>query len=337
MTVPSVTLAPLLALLWLTAPVSASAGPAVVQRVVYLMGTRATLVVEAPDRSRALDRLDTLVRSLERTEADLSTWRDESVLSRVSRHPVGEPFTLPPFVCGLWADVVWWHRDTGGAFDPAIGAWRDAWGLRTGGRVPSPSERRAAARDSGLDRISFDQNTCRVTRQAPVTLDAGGFGKGAALGRLPAPAPDEAWMVDLGGQVAVSGRSSAGGWDVALAHPVRRGEPTLEVTLDHGSLATSGGSERSYRVAERTVSHILDPRSGDSLVRRGSVTVWHRDPLAADALSTALSVLGPAAGLRYANRRGLAVLFLEPSSEDGDLRLLPSRAFSGRFGVAASE
>lgn len=315
----------------------AVAGPVKVERVVYLMGTRATLVVEAPDRSLALHRLESLVGSLEQTEAELSTWRDDSVLSRLGRHPVGEPFPLSPFVCGLWADLLTWHHDTGGAFDPAIGAWRDAWGLRSGGRVPSAGERRTAASRSGLHRLSFDLAACRVTREAPVALDAGGFGKGAALARLPAAASNEAWLVDLGGQVAVSGSPSAGGWNVALAHPVRRSQPILEVTVDHGSLATSGGSERSYEVEGQTVAHILDPRSGESLARRGSVTVWHLDPLAADALSTALYVMGPADGLSYANRRGLAALFLEPSAESGHLRTSPSRAFSRRFGVVPHE
>ena len=66
-----------------------------VERSVYLMGTRATLVTWASDRVTGRRELDRMLRVLERTEAELSTWRADSVLSTVNRQPVGEPFQLP--------------------------------------------------------------------------------------------------------------------------------------------------------------------------------------------------------------------------------------------------
>ena len=305
-----------------------------VERTVYLMGTRATLVVHATDRAAALRQLEQLVRSLERTEAELSTWRSDSVLSAVNRQPVGEPLELPAPVCALWSELTTWHRATNGAFDPAVGALSEAWGLRDTGRRPSPGELAAARAATGLTHVRFEAMACRVTRLVDLSLDAGGFGKGEALSRLfRQPAGSGAWMVNLGGQIAVSGALPAGAWPVAIAHPARRAESGLELGLAGGSLATSGASERSYDVEGGTVVHILDPRTGRPLHRPESVTVWHEDPLVADILSTALYVLGLEAGLQYADEQRLAAVFLVPVGEavDAGVTLRASRAFRQRF------
>ena len=314
---------------------AAAPRPQAVERTVYLMGTRATLVLLATDRAAGLRRLEAMVESLEQTEAELSTWRTDSALSAVNRQPVGEPLELPAPVCALWGKLTAWHRVTNGAFDPAVGALSEAWGLREAGRRPSPAELAAAGAVTGFTHFQFEASACRVTRVVDVTLDAGAFGKGEALRRLlRQPAAGGSWMVDLGGQIAVSGAPPAGAWPVAIAHPARRAKTAMEIALDRGSLATSGASERSYQIEGGMVAHILDPRTGRPLRRRGSVTVWHEDALTADILSTALYVLGPEAGLRYADEHGLAALFLAPSGSCREKVLLRvSRAFRQQFAV----
>ena len=295
-----------------------SAGPVEVERTLYLMGTRATLAVQAPDRVVALRQLDRMVRSLEQTEATLSTWRQSTELDRLNRQPVGEPFEVGSDVCALWPILIRWHEETDGAFDPAVGALIEAWGLRKGGRRPSATELTAARAVSGLKHFAFDSGAeaCRVTRLVETTLDAGAFGKGEALRRLQADrGNDLPWRVDLGGQVAVSvATRRSGGWPAAVAHPDRRGESVIDIVLDEGSLATSGASERAFSVDGERIAHILDPRTGEALYRRESATVWHQDPLVADLLSTALYVMGPEAGVQFAESHGLAALFLAPSS-----------------------
>ena len=312
--------------------------PIIVERTVYLMGTRARLVLFATDRTAGLRRLEAMVRSLEQTEAELSTWRTDSVLSAVNRQPVGEPLQLPAPVCALWGELTAWHRATNGAFDPALGALSRVWGLRDAGRRPSRGELASARAMAGLTHFRFEASACRVTRLVGVTLDAGAFGKGEALRRLrQLPGGAGRWMVDLGGQIAVSGAPPAGAWPVAIAHPGRRTAIAMEIALAGGSLATSGASERSYEIEGAVVAHILDPRTGRPLHRPGSVTVWHEDPLTADILSTALYVLGPESGLRYADERGFAALFLAPAGRGARVAvtLLASPAFHQRFPAVA--
>ena len=297
------------------------------------MGTLARFVAEAEDRETGLRRLERMVRVVEETEAELSTWRDDSVLSGLNRQPVDAPRTVPATTCELLERLAAWHAATGGTFDPAVGRLVDAWGLR--GFGPSPAGPRPEAATLGFHHIELDLAACTVARRADVTLDAGAFGKGEALDRIrrALPGVDGAWLVDFGGQVAVSGPSADGPWPVAIAHPERRGEPAAGLRLSAGSIATSGASERDLRLADGSrLGHILDPRSGLPVTRTAAVAVWHRQAFVADVLSTALYVMGVEAGSAWAGARGFAVLYLIPGGAAGGVRLRATPAFEERFG-----
>lgn len=323
----------------LGAPV-VSAGAAVsVERTAYLMGTRATLATRAGSRPQGLRTLAGMLEQLEAVEAALSTWRAESSLSALNRQPVGVPMPAPPALCRLLAELTEWREATGGAFDPAVGRLVAAWDLRGEGRRPSPETLERARRDTGLEHLELRRAPCRARRTRDVLLDAGAFGKGAALERVaeelagPAEPP---WLIDLGGQIAVGGPARAP-WPVALAHPRRRDEAALRLDLSEGSLATSGGSERDLHPDGTTLGHVLDPRTGTPVSRAGSVTVWHRRALAADVLSTALYVMGPEAGLEWAEARGIAACFLEPdAARPGAVSVRATTAFGERFPEATS-
>ena len=310
--------------------------PVRVERTVFLMGTAATLVAEAPDRTTGLAQLERMVLVIEATEAELSTWRVDSVLSRLNRQPLGVPRPVPPSVCGLLGRLAAWRQATGGAFDPAVGRLVEAWGLRGAGRRPAAPALAAARARTGLQHLTVDAGACTVVRRADATLDAGGFGKGEAIDRARDALRGRpgAWLIDFGGQVAVSGARSGGAWPVAIAHPERRGVPAAELHLSAGSLATSGGSQRDLTIGggER-IGHILDPRMGEPVGRGGSVVVWHRDAFAADVLSTALHVMGPEAGLAWAAARGIAACFLQADASSDEVAFRPTPAFATRFAL----
>jgi thiamine biosynthesis lipoprotein len=236
-------------------------------------------------------------------------------------------------LCDLLGELADWRRATGGAFDPAVGSLIAVWGLRAGGRSPSAVEVAQARGDAGLEHLVVRHDPCRVTRRRDVTLDAGAFGKGEAIDRVAETVLADhsgAWMIDLGGQVAV-GSGDGESWRVALAHPHRRHEATLHLDLSSGSLATSGGSVRDLEVAGRMVGHILDPRTGRPVSRAESVTVWHRRALAADVLSTALYVMGIDEGLAWAEAREIAACFLVPDPKGSGITQRATATFRRRF------
>ena len=329
-------------ILWLGACATASASaraagvenPVRVERTVFLMGTYATFVAETVDRQTGLAKLERMVRVIEDTEAELSTWRDDSVLSAVNGQPLGTPLPVPAAICGLFARIAEWHAATDGAFDPAVGNLIKAWDLRGEGREPDDGEALAALAASGFDKLVLDAESCAVTRRAAVILDAGGFGKGEALDRVREAERNRrgAWFIDFGGQVAVSGESSDGPWTVGLAHPAQRQKAVLEVSLAAGSIATSSGSERDPATADgRRIGHIVDPRNGRPVYRTGSVTVWHENAFVADVLSTALYVMGKKEGIAWAAPRGIAACFFSADPYSGDVVFRATPAFMARF------
>ena len=298
------------------------------------MGTAATFVAEATDRAAARGRLERMVRVVEATESELSTWRDDSALSKLNRQPPGNALSVPPALCNLLGRLEGWGAATGGAFDPAIGSLIDAWGLRGAGRRPDAAARRTARARAGWPLLGFDREACTVIRQADATLDAGAFGKGEALDRVRAAERGHpgGWLIDLGGQVAVSGGADDTVWPVALAHPAHRDQPVAELLLAGGSLATSGGSERTFTLTTGDrVGHILDPRTGAPVLRPASVAVWHPNAFAADVLSTALYVMGPDVGLVWAAARDFAACFIVPATGSDRVTFRTTSAFEQRF------
>ena len=305
----------------------ASDTPQLVTRDAYLMGTRAQLATYAMTRDAGLATLEAGLRVLEDAERELSTWLADSEISALNRHPVGAPWRATPRVCRVLADVIDWSVATGAAFDPTVGRLLEAWDIHGSGRVPDGETLSRARAASGLTLLAFDPRDCTVTRTMDVTVDVGAFGKGEALDRVAAALGAASWMVDLGGQVSAGGAPPPGGaWPIAIAHPRRRDQPHLTVRLIDGSLSTSAGSERDLDVNGVRVGHILDPRTGTPAAFQGSVTVWHQRGLVADILSTALYVMGPEEGLRWAEDRGVAASYLIP--DGAGVRVLMTRAFA---------
>jgi thiamine biosynthesis lipoprotein len=255
-------------------------------RARYLMGT--VCEVSAADERQ----IENAFNEAARIEAMISTWRSDSELSRVNAQHVD----ASPELASLLREADRWRDATGGAFEPRVRPLIDAWKTRDDGALPD-----AASIDRAL----------RAIRNGSAPIEEGGFGKGYALDRmLPLIGGDA--VLNFGGQLLVRGSH-----EVTIADPRKRDVPFATLTLTDASLSTSSGSEKTFTVNGRTFTHIIDPRTGDALPPRGSVSVVASSALAADILSTALYVMGVDDGLRWCNARGVAALFI---SRDGVAR-----------------
>ncbi len=341
--------APLLGTLGLSAALAvrpAAPASARVERRLGMMGTTLGLVVEAADRAAALAASERAVAALEAAETRLSTWEERGELARLNRVPAGERVALSPELGAELAAARACWRETGGAFDPAIGRLAAAWGLRSGGRVPTEAERRAAVAAGGMEGLALFSAAGGASSGAPafavrrrdgVVLDEGGFGKGAglaaALAALATAPGVRGAALDLGGQLAFLGDERH---EVVVADPRRRDRPALALAVEGGSVSSSGNGERGLTVGGRRVGHLLDPRRGEPAPDFGSLTVWTADPLRADCLSTGLYVLGPEAAAAWASARGgVEAVALVVGS--GALRAVASPGLAGRLRPLAEE
>ena len=300
-----------------------------VERTLYVMGTEFRARVEATQALAASEALEAAAAEVERMEDLLSTWDPSTPMSRLNATPVDTPVEFGDELRDLLSEVMQWSTRTGGAFDPTVGALVDAWDLRGEGRVPAQQALSAALEAAGPAAMGVDATAGTLTRRhSAAWIDTGAFGKGAALRQaahiLRAPGIRRA-LLDLGGQVLALADETAEPWLVSVAHPTHRLEAAATLRLAGVSAATSGTSERWIEVDGRRYGHILDPRTGMPVPSWGSVTVVSADPLVADILSTALYVMGPDAGMAWAESMpDVGVLFLVHAG--GDLQTLHNQA-----------
>ncbi|UCF20376.1 MAG: FAD:protein FMN transferase [Gemmatimonadota bacterium] len=301
-----------------------TAPKSVVEREAYLMGTLLRARVWASSGAEGFEAIESGFAEVRRLDGVLNSWREDSELSALNASLPGQPMPVSAELFGYLQELQRWRELSGGAFDPAVGALVDAWGLRGVGRRPSELEVQQALVAAGHGAFKLDETAQTVTRMvAGARLTAGGFGKGVGLRALVGAlrmAGIETAFLDFGGQVQAVGRAPEGVWRIGIAHPLLRTEVAALIRLSEGSAATSGASERNFEIAGQRVGHILDPRSGKPVSAWGSVTVVALDPVVADVLSTALYVMGPEEGLNWAESwEEIGALFLV--LEAGGLRL----------------
>ncbi len=279
------------------------------QRALLAMGTTLTLSVQGSPKG-----VEPALAAVAELEARCSTWRPESLWSRFN---AGESVALPEADQALLRQVVALSKATDGCFDPALGRLIQAWGLRSGGKVPSEEALRSARAASGLEHLQEGPGGLCLKEGA--WLEEGGFLKGHALDlmRLKLEAGGAtSGLLDFGGQLLAWGPTRS----ISLADPRDRRRPRLTLRLRNASVSTSGTSERGR--------HILDPRTGQPCPAWGSVAVVRPTGLEADVLSTALYVMGPDRGLAWAQAHGIAAAFL---LNDGPARFTgPFRALHPR-------
>ena len=292
--------------LLVTLPLGVDDERVVVHRRVNTMGTALWMELEVQERTEGLRASEEALRTVEAAEARLSTWITESELARFLTAKVGERVELTPLLAGELRAAARICEETHGAFDPSVGALTRAWGLRSGGRMPSDSELKDALDACGSTLWQIEGSLASRSSHL-LMIDEGGFGKGAALDQAIQSLESEgvlAASLNLGGQLAFLGDAMR---SVPVADPEDRSVPLLEVEVRGGSVATSGTAERG--------SHIIDPRTGHPAHDFGSVTVWAETALEADALATAFFVLGPKEGLALAEEmEGVEAVFIEKST-----------------------
>lgn len=286
------------------------------------MGTSLILRVRAGDSASAWRGSEAAISAVERVERALSTWRAETPLSRLRADTAGHLVPLDEWTVALLREAQALTDVTGGAFDPTVGPLIDVWHLRGAGRRPAPSELREALARVGWRHYAL--HSTGVSRDVRAAwIDTGAFGKGAAM-RAAVEALRDAGctgaLMNFGGQVLVVGRTGEPPHMLAVADPARRDRIAARIAVTAGSLATTGQSERSVLVDGDRIGHVLDPRTGRPVPAWGSVSVLDADPVRADALSTALFVLGPDAGPEWAERHGVAALFLVRGADTTTVR-----------------
>jgi FAD:protein FMN transferase len=248
------------------------------------------------------------IAEVERIEAKYSRYREDSVVQNINvQAGRGVPAKIDSETAHLLDFANSCHHESDGLFDITAGVLRQAWDFRASPNAapPSPTELAPLLPLIGWQKVVRGVEHGTETVYLPQTgmeLDFGGFGKEYAADRAAAVLLAHGvahGFVELGGDVVVSGCQADGApWSLGVRHPrpsQQTGTNPVVATLQirQGAVATSGDYERFIEVKDSTSatglrrhSHILNPRTGESIAGFQSVTVLASSCLIAGSLST---------------------------------------------------
>ncbi|MCH9695957.1 MAG: FAD:protein FMN transferase [Gammaproteobacteria bacterium] len=282
------------------------------------MGTTFSITVTAPPAHVDLDALQIdIIRELERIEQIASTYREDSELSRLNAGVTG---AVTSELCGMIASAQAVSAETDGAFDISVGELVNAWGFgaeHSAGVLPAEERIAAAMQSVGYQGINANCDTLVIARRDNNTqIDLSGWAKGYAVDRvaelLQGHGIDNS-LVEIGGEIRVQGHNARGEkYAIAIERPLDDDEIDYSVVRITDTAVASSGDYRNYfEVDGIRYSHTIDPRTGWPVEHNlTGVTVIDSNTARADALATALLVLGPEEGPELAERLDLAALFL---------------------------
>ena len=284
-----------------------------------------------PGRAGSADLQQGLQQQLDLVVAQMSHWNDESDLGRFNRAEPGSWHSLPAAFCEVLGFAMHVSQASGGAYDPCAGALVNLWGFGPRHRydepgfLPPKDDSVALLLAQGQRRrLELDLPARRARQPGGLQLDLSAIAKGYGVDRLARYLDSQGihhYLVEVGGELRGAGSKPDGQpWWVMLEQVdganAERHPAEMLLALHGLSVATSGDYRRFFEDGTARFSHTIDPRSGMPIANQlASVTVVHEQCMAADAWSTALTVLGVEAGMALAEEQGLAARFLQ---RDGD-------------------
>jgi len=285
------------------------------------MGTTFNITLIDPAEDVADEALQSrIAESLERIDKLASTWKSDSQLSLLNAERTTEWVAVSNELCVALESALEIGRLSEGAFDITVGPLVNLWGFGPDGMVTSPPSDEALA--SAMESVGYELLDTRCEQpavrkaHADLYVDLSGWAKGLAVDEVATLLDREGltdYLVEIGGELRVRGHNAAGEkWAIAVEAPStlqRKPHSVLRVT--DTSVATSGDYRNYFEHEGAHYSHTIDARTGRPVAHDlTAVTVVSESAAFADAMATALLVLGPDAGPRLATNQQIAGYFL---------------------------
>ena len=315
------------------APPAAEAPHLTVQRTREMMGTIIQMTVLDEPEERAGPVLEEAMAEMKRLENLLSEWREDSEISQINRAAGEHPVKVSKETLDNVRVALEVSRWSDGAFDLSWAALRGLYLFQPGKeRIPTDQELAERLPLVNYKNIVLDEKAGTVfLKKKGMLLGTGGIAKGYALekaAQILERAGFKSFMFFGGGQVVVHGKKGNRAWRVGVQHP-RMDDYFAFVEAERGSIATSGDYEHAFIRDGQRWHHIIDLKTGRPVQHTAAVTVISDSPFYADAIDTALFIMGP--------KKALAKLATAPGPKadlllvDKDMRLYVSPGMEKRL------
>jgi thiamine biosynthesis lipoprotein ApbE len=270
----------------------------VFKRQFPIFGTFAKLTFWGDNNSatQAATKISSALRNLHDT---VNLFDSDSELSRLNQQAFKEPFSCSQTLWDILSAARLGYSETAGAFDITVAPLMALWGFhRKRDSLPTQAEITETLNAVGLNKVVFDdaQRTVRFTH--PKTeLDLGGIAKGYALDQTRKICREKhiySGMIDLGGNIYTLPMPPPGKkhYSIGIRHPFSRDHLLTTIQIRNRCIATSGNYENQRTIQKKTITHIIDPRTGHPVADVASVTVVTPKGVDSDIFSTAIFVGG---------------------------------------------
>ncbi|HUT03915.1 MAG TPA: FAD:protein FMN transferase [bacterium] len=277
----------------------------------FLLGTLVDIKAwdQTLDEQAVRAAIQSALDAMRRVESEMSVNVKSSVVHRINDSAGRSKVLAPRSVISVLDSAARVSELSEGAFDVRIGAVSDLWDFASL-ENPAPPDPQAIAREVRLvagASVEFSATSGTVYLPTEgMRLDLGGIAKGYAID-VASEALRKAgilnFIVDAGGDMFVSGtRPNGRKWRIGVRDPRRPGDLMCTLLTTDRAIVTSGDYERFFIYEGRRYHHILDPATGYPASECQSVTVIAKEATVADALATAIFVMGPERGLQLADR-----------------------------------
>ena len=265
---------------------------------------------------------------LVRMNKEISTYDPDSLISRFNRGPANAPQIIPAAMARIVQQGIDAGHLTQGKLDVTVGPLVNLWGFGPDKRPikrPSPEQIAKARERVGIDKLTLSRqgDDFLLAKSIPdLYLDLSTLGEGAASDEIAALLEHKGvdnYLIEVAGAVRSKGHNSQGNpWRVAIVEPSDRPGAIEDVVTPNGmGLSTAGSYRNYYELDGQRYSHIIDPATGEPVTHKlVSASVITQTTLEADALDTALMVMGPEQAMAFARRHHLAV-YLIVKTEQG--------------------
>lgn len=285
------------------------------------MGTTFSVSIALPSGQAASFGLEgEIIQALARIEQSMSTYIADSELSRFNESASTDWQSVSAELCAAIEQSLQLGDLTNGAFDITVGPLVNLWGFGPDGVIqqpPAKADLDDALKHTGYGKLDSDcANSSLRKTDASLYVDLSAYAKGFAVDRLAELLNQnriDNYLVEIGGEIRAQGHNSGGdSWRIAIEKPAdtNRSVQTI-IELANKAVATSGDYRNFFEYENNRYSHTIDPRTGHPVKHQlASVSVVTGQAAWADALATAMLVMGPIEGPKFAERNTISALFL---------------------------
>lgn len=218
-----------------------------------------------------------------------------------------------------------------GKFDITIGPLVNLWGFGPGNqpqKIPSNSDIKKLRGFVGYKNVDVRLNPPSIKKSHPnVYCDLSAIAKGFGVDKIAEYLSSKNLtnhLVEIGGELRASGNKFNKKWKVGISVPSQARTIQETISLQNQSMATSGDYWNYFEEDGIRYSHTINPISGKPITHKlASVTIVAESCMEADALATAIDVMGPELGLKFAEDNELIAYFIVKGENDFEIFFTP--------------